>query len=621
MRRLIHGLLDQVKPRTPRLRLIDAWDALESEYHALTSLSDEELRDPLVVAHSNLQQRLVDLVLVVRDEADDPEITELLVEAGMVAKICSIGFPDRPSGIRPVVIQALGDLVRATDPSSQMLPHSAFHEPLVQMIQIAVESGDLNDSEKAERVSSLIHAISLKIRSRPELAAIFLMNVNQGKSPKLGLLEALEIMIEGEKEYSLVARQALLYLVQTNSEMVSKQLLDSSLSGKIVGQLVAKYEALDKRFDYETFLDQSAEFREKQIMSIKTFLNWLDYINQLAEDSLSSFSSGLARVVKNIFLQALRSDLLHMEEVIVRSATLYLRKFILPRFDAPCLRLVAIQFLLDNDEPINSTGRPAERKSLNTVLVKRIHDLSEDLSLETLALFDNLVGLKDPYVAEKLVLTYLRQLDHSTELKPKSDSTLDVSIPAFLKTFPDIEASKVLSNLNAYLVDANNRMTCWEKACTSRNSQITSGRVSERDELDQEGIFLHAIFQKLSRVLTNSFATNLRLTSIISCLACHHDALVHSYFLDPDWHSCSHHMRTLPQVLLDCWERAMKQKHKIHQFERRLEDARLHLDENTRMMVETMDQELYFQGVIVLHEFIKELTAIEIAKKNFNSSP
>jgi len=97
--------------------------------------------------------------------------------------------------------------------------------------------------------------------------------------------------------------------------------------------------------------------------------------------------------------------------------------------------------------------------------------------------------------------------------------------------------------------------------------------------------------------------------------------LLHSYLLNPSLPVVSG-VRVVSKFLAEVWSKGRIRGKRMQNFERRLEDARLRLNNENKASVgavETMDYERFFQGLIVFEEFIKELLSISQSHRHLHN--
>jgi hypothetical protein len=624
------------------------WERIEGAYQDF-AVSKNAINDPLALAHSSFQDSLAELVAYIAQDEHDvagelargytgtSEAVEVCIKEEYVAKLCAMSLPDRPPGIRAVVTETLENLIKVID-QSPFLEHASVHSPLLHFLTVCFESGDLGDAEKATRLAGLLRTICGKFREIPSLVDMFLYGESRasdaqeeqkvsGNSDRLIVVTALVTIVDSESTEGALARDGILKCIQTTNPRMTQILLkESKLCMKLVHGIVDRYKNLPNTIEVITS-DSSEESKQNaafDTLAHKDLIQWLKYVNQVTLDCYDVFAEELVSLFDSLFLKnVLRTAFMHMEEGIARTATYHTRKLLLPYCSAPSLRNCLLRFLIGQVEGPEQLGVDAEKAfPVRTTLIKRIHHMSDDLSLETISLFDYLISLRDQSVIENLLLRNLRPRAHIipeklAEVKVE-DVRLKLSVSDIFEMFVGLQESQNEISLDEYLVDAQASISCWMESYRYWDAPDEQKSSSDSQEF-YEGLFLRTIFNKLDVILTNKFAVNLKITSIFARILAIPDPFIHSFFLDPKLPT-KPGIRLFLTILRDIWDRARKQMEKIPQSRKRLEDARRAIDTSAeRTMIEAVATDQFFQGVMVLEEFLKELVSICQAKHTLES--
>lgn len=181
----------------------------------------------------------------------------------------------------------------------------------------------------------------------------------------------------------------------------------------------------------------------------------------------------------------------------------------------------------------------------------------------------------------------------------------------------DIKSAAPTSNsgYNMYLHDAHEQFNAIEEMCQNWEwpSQMSLSSESEHDFY--EGSFLQMLFAKLSRMLDQSYAMNLQITSVISHLALFPHPILNDYLLDPAL-PVTDNVKLLYNILQKVVSDIKARKRLEPQFAHKLQMTRTLLMDEERNL-KSMDNENFNQmsAVIVLEEFCKELSAIAFVKQ------
>jgi hypothetical protein len=312
-------------------------------------------------------------------------------------------------------------------------------------------------------------------------------------------------------------------------------------------------------------------------------------------------------------------------------------------------------------EPGNFTQ--FQSKGLPLLFIQRIDCLNEKLSLSTLALFNSVLSVQNADVIDRLVLFSLENAQHILPseriryLIQASGALRSIDKQNLLSPLPDLSEVHRELDFDDYLVDAQAEgqlwMDVWEKhlnsklwmpsstvssnsGCsadlaskqsndvisTSSNtdqilSSLTSSQVgisSEGSDDFEESAFMYYLLNKLEQFYSNSFEANMLLTSVIAKVAYCPDNLLHSYLFDPALPTVSS-CRKLMVVLGNLWNQGKQLAEKTDNFEKQLAETIKNLNSNSISVI-SIENQRFFQALIVIKEFVKELLAISQAKSN-----
>ncbi|NXS94377.1 F16B2 protein, partial [Jacana jacana] len=143
------------------------------------------------------------------------------------------------------------------------------------------------------------------------------------------------------------------------------------------------------------------------------FFAWLDYLDELVMGAHPVMADAIAEAVEEKFFQGiLHPQLLEMSELTVLSATAMLTG-ILRQIRAPPLLHRLVLFLLGPDQHPETPGDTPH--PLRTHLIDRCNHLSDEISLASLRLFEELLRKPQKHVVHSLVL---RNLESRGYLQP-----------------------------------------------------------------------------------------------------------------------------------------------------------------------------------------------------------
>ncbi|XP_071435185.1 FHF complex subunit HOOK-interacting protein 2B [Pithys albifrons albifrons] len=394
--------------------------------------------------------------------------------------------------------------------------------------------------------------------------------------------------------------------------------------------------------------------------SLVAFLSWLDYLDELVMGAHPLVADAITEAVEEKFFQGiLQPQLLQMSEPTVLSATALLTGTV-RQIRAPALLHRLVLFLLGpqrHPETPGDTPHP-----LRAQLIDRCDHLSDEISLASLRLFEELLRKPHEHVAHNLVLrnlearAYLQHGPHAPEERgpPETDPDEDgldlEEDPYFTDGFPDTgfgttnnpspgppssgkgQVSEVVSSFLCLVPEEAKTSSCMEEGGydtyvhdalgmvqTCRANVATWGWPLSPRPLESchpgvafyEGHFLKVLFDRMTRILDQPYSLNLQVTSVLSHLAAFPHPHLHEYLLDP-YLSLAPSCRSLFSVLVRVIGDLMQRLQRVPHFRAKLLLVRQQL--LGLVPGEQMDHTVLFKGVVVLEEFCKELAAIALVK-------
>ncbi|XP_023931796.1 protein FAM160B1-like [Lingula anatina] len=429
--------------------------------------------------------------------------------------------------------------------------------------------------------------------------------------------------------------------------------------------------------DRVTESDDTQSFPGKR--QLISFLSWLDYCDQLIYVAHPKTAIAMSNAIISAFFEGvLLTSILQTCESTAITATAMLTRCLRLVTSKPLSRGL-VEFILGSDREPEYPQQ--EGHKLRHKLIMRCNHLSQEMSLANLKLFETLLVKPNEHTFHNLVLRNLIGRDYCSEedgeeaqiageeiIQSKSRRTIcserhdynvngesssvatsdSVSswspscsvtsspsnspkkpavhkiVNSFLCLLPeDVKSSYQMtdSGYDTYLRDAHVQFADVCSACQAWGwpSSPTAEPEYKREQFF-EGAFLKMLFDKLSRILSQSYETNLQVTSIISKLALLPHGNLHEYLLFPDLPlspgarslftifrkvvndleiqikvipDLSAKLMTIRQQLVGVLEEQRKAKHNLQVC-----------IENGTML----------QGVIIMEEFCKELAAIAFVK-------
>uniref|UniRef100_A0A8C2WVP3 FHF complex subunit HOOK-interacting protein C-terminal domain-containing protein n=1 Tax=Cyclopterus lumpus TaxID=8103 RepID=A0A8C2WVP3_CYCLU len=233
---------------------------------------------------------------------------------------------------------------------------------------------------------------------------------------------------------------------------------------------------------------------------------------------------------------------------------------------------------------------------------------------------------EDPFFSDSLLFSDSQLLLHpppppfsssSSSAPPPSGlgSAADV-VNSFLCLVPvQVRSAQLLQEggYESYVHDAHTQVTQCESLSLSWDWPISLPSSSGEGEEFFEGHLLKVMFDRLGRVLEQPYELNLKLTAVLSRLSAFNHPLLQEYLLNPYIHLS--HFRSIFRfngLCLPLMGELMQRIQQVSNLTDRLLNTRrdlLGLNHNTGLEHLTL-----LRGVVVLEEFCKELAAIAFVK-------
>ncbi|KAM5264515.1 FHF complex subunit HOOK-interacting protein 2B isoform 2-T2 [Ctenodactylus gundi] len=394
-----------------------------------------------------------------------------------------------------------------------------------------------------------------------------------------------------------------------------------------------------------------ASFPGKEALA--AFLGWFDYCNHLITEAHMVVADTLAKAVaERLFVGTLQPQLLHVSEQTILTSTALLTAM-LRQLRSPVLLQEAMTFLLSTHPgPATAEDNP---RTLCEHLIGHCDHLSDEISVTTLRLFEELLQKPHEQVIHSLVLCHLEGRLYVARGSPEPENyedNLDLEEdPYFTDGFLDSglqpstkpRPAPATSDGRTAVTEIVNSFLCLvpEEAKTSAFLEDTgydtyvhdayglfqecSARVMpwgwprgpspvdphEPERPFFEGPFLQVLFDRMARILDQPYSLNLQVTSVLSRLALFPHPHIHEYLLDP-YISLAPGCRSLFSVLVRVIGDLMQRIQRVPQFPGKLLLVRRQL--MGQVPGEQLDHQTLLQGVVVLEEFCKELAAIAFVK-------
>uniref|UniRef100_A0AAQ5ZWD6 FHF complex subunit HOOK-interacting protein C-terminal domain-containing protein n=1 Tax=Amphiprion ocellaris TaxID=80972 RepID=A0AAQ5ZWD6_AMPOC len=493
------------------------------------------------------------------------------------------------------------------------------------------------------------------------------------------------------------ACEGLMLLVSLPEPAAAKCLTENTeLCELLTDRLVSFYKALPQSMDpldIETvesvnwgldvynLKEDAAVFTGKR--ALISFLSWLDYCDQLIKEAqkvhrglnffflFTVFQSAAAVMAKAVrerfFVSVMEPQLMQTSELGILTSTALLNR-IIRQVTSEALLQEMVYFLLGEEREPEAAATIAQNP-LRHRLIEHCDHLSDEISIMTLRLFEQLIQKPNQHILHSLVLRSLEERNYM-ENKPqeereplengqphdavdleedplfgddispdnrlsgsdwlsssppqspdhsKSDGKTEVHkiVNSFLCLVPDEAKSSYHvegTGYDTYLRDAHRQFKDYCGIC-QRWDWRGNPKPFEKCNLDApffEGHFLKVLFDRMGRILDQPYDVNLQVTAVLSKLSLLPHPHLHEYLLDP-YINLAPGCRSLFSVIVRVVGDLMLRIHRIPDFTPKLLLVRKRLLGLEPEGI-TIDHMTLLEGVIVLEEFCKELAAIAFVK-------
>ncbi|XP_062817267.1 FHF complex subunit HOOK-interacting protein 2B isoform X2 [Anolis carolinensis] len=611
----------------------------------------------------HLKQMLDILVFEEKQQASAGETgpcLEFLLQHKVLETLGTLGRAEYPPGMRAQVLLFFSRLLGQMQ--CPLLHYLNVHRPVQRLLQLGSDSLGPDPEKEAMQ---LVAVLCAKIRQDPSLLPCVLEDNGVAEpchlqpsvaeadlgSPKEGasgappaepssfaqnLVASLVSLCKSQKRrIALKAQENLLLLSSADHPTAGLALTrDGRLSALVTDQLLALHSALPDAlspaniapFQPVSWRCQSSPAEEENAFpgqaDLEAFLGWLDLCDCLVKEAHPVVADAVREaVVQRLFVGRLQPQLLQMDErgLLLTTALLTL---LVRQVRAPALLRELTVFLLGGEED-PETQQQQHQSLLRSQLIGRCNHLSDEISMGTLRLFEELLRLPEPLVLQTLVLGslegrgyVLRSLPGQEEPvarepePPCEDGLFLCLVPSEAKTSTYLEEA----GYDTYVHDAS----LLFKECSANAARWNWPRAPRPLESCPEGPgfyegdFLKVLLDRLARILDQPYAVNLQVTSVISRLALFPHPHLHEYLLDP-YLPMAPGCRTLFSVLIRVIGDLMQRTQRIPDFP-------AHLLQVRRQLMGLVPQDsriahrMLLEGVVILEEFCRELAAIVFVK-------
>ncbi|KAM6431993.1 FHF complex subunit HOOK-interacting protein 2B isoform 3-T3 [Liasis olivaceus] len=622
------------------------------------------------------------LDILVFEEKQQPEgetgpCLEHLLQHKILETLSTLGKAEYPPGMRSQVLLFFSRLLGQMQ--SPLLHYFNVYRPVQKLLQL---QGDALGPEPEKEVLQFIAVLCTRIRQEPALLPYVLegkhvdqnfgllglgakpsmtsgqplpSSEKQGRGPcpekPLGVATLVEpaasvlnlvtsligLCKSKNKKIMLKAQENLLLLTSMGHPTAARALAQESMLCLLVSDhLCTLYNAIpitinpadvaalppvQWRLPRDTCVEESSFPGE---YSLQAFFGWLDFCDCLTKEAHPVIGDAMSKTVsQRLFLETLQPHLLQMSESGILFSTAILTGLV-GRIRAPALLRQLVGFVLGAEmDPVRprDSAWQQQASSLCSHLIENCNHPSDEISMATLRLFEELLRLPDERVLQSLVLCHLEERSYILRSPPGQEEPaiheqepcedgLDLEedpyfadgLPAAVfqrPSRPAISAPKEQASQPEGPVDV--------KEAVSSFLCLVPGEVKTSPYLEEAG---YDTYVHDAKVLP--YAVNLQVTSVLSCLALFPHPHLHEYLLDP-YLPLAPGCRTLFSVLIRVIGSLMQRAHRITDFPTNLLLVRRKLM-GLVPEEQLIGHQMLLEGVIVLEEFCKELAAIIFVK-------
>ncbi|XP_056275068.1 FHF complex subunit HOOK-interacting protein 2B isoform X2 [Pseudoliparis swirei] len=678
-------LLRALETREPTVDLlesfVDNWKSI-TNYYIQTTDDSRPVRQTEIPWC--LRQMLDILVYEEKQQVEDTgPCLEYLLQHKLLETLCTLGKAQYPPGMIQQVLLFFSKLLsQIQKPLLQLI---AVYRPVQKLIGLCALPGSHTEKEEAQfllvvcsRVKqdphTLRYLLQVKVAASNHSKELLLppsQSDSATDSPvqsESGLLSALLQLAQSQTaSVCLKAFESLLLLSALQTESSGELLADHTQLGELLtGRLLQLYallplESLDagelQSWPHTPWSSQFSHCRSdlssksSSSNQMNNFFSWLDFLDHLMREAPQVLAVKIAQCVHRFWLfDILQPQLLHTCEQVVLVSTSIL---------CVAVRLVKSWSLLDQLVHFLLKTPP-----LPELLLQRCDHISDQISLASLCLVEELLQKPHRDILEVLVVTFLQSRSYlsapaagqedtplqsnqanedSDDLEedpffsdsllfsdslpppPLSSASSSAAPPSGLGSAADVvnsflclvpvqvRSAQLLQEggFESYVHDAHTQVTQCESLSLSWDWPLSLPSSSGEGEEFFEGHLLKVLFDRLGRVLEQPYELNLRLTAVLSRLSAFNHPLLQEYLLDPYIH-LSHCSRSLFSVLIRLMGELMQRVQLVSNLTDRLLNTRrdlLGLNHDIGLEHLTL-----LRGLVVLEEFCQELAAIAFVK-------
>ncbi|XP_033322393.1 FHF complex subunit HOOK interacting protein 2A isoform X2 [Megalopta genalis] len=491
-----------------------------------------------------------------------------------------------------------------------------------------------------------------------------LLDPKPPEKSKCLLLDALLSYINtADNTVRIRACEGIMVLASLDDPSFAQMIANSDLITSVPGRLESLFNAIPAHVDPNEIdgvdvtwgLDSPIWTKEKKFSGcrqVAAFFMWFDYCNQLVREAYPNVADALAKSIKVNFFEKIVTPALAEHHVVLITA---LVTKCLKELTCAALCTEISYWLVGQDrgpEIPNVWTSPVLHRLIDNCFTD-----SDDLTLETLKLFEEMIEKRNEHILHCLVLVYLLTRgyydntaadsaiaswsDEEDEREREKKGSLDLSyeqshsrtlapsnihrivncflslIPRYLQTDTDV------NNYERYMTDLERQystvlsdcsLMAWPLEAVTVDDSASSDSRPEADHCSVRfymGPFMAMLFEKVANIPRQKYEVNLQLTVVISRLALLPHPYLHEFLLNP----------LLPLApgtknLFTCLQKVVKQL--VNEVPKTPDHKQMLKDTRERLLEECSHdgekENILFESVIVTEEFCKELAAIAYVK-------
>ncbi|XP_051806834.1 FHF complex subunit HOOK interacting protein 2B-like isoform X2 [Acanthochromis polyacanthus] len=648
--KLTSMLLHALETREPTVDLLDSFI---DHWKSITNYYIETTDDSRPVRQTDIPWRLKQMldILVYEDKQQAPEDTgpclEYLLQHKLLETLSTLGKAQYPPGMFQQVLLFFSKFL--SQMQKPLLHLVNIYRPVQKLIRLCALPGSHTEKEEAQfllvicsRVKQDPHALRYVLEILDQPAAVMAASYQSQsrtqtsshrtepqqscsqsspsasspvQSESLLLSALLQLCRSQRAPVRLKAFESVVLLVelQAAGELLTHH---TQLGELLAGRLLELYsllplENLDplelQNWPHTAWSAQFSGCSSEAPDHMTNFFCWLDFLDHLMRAAPQVLSEELAQCVHQLWLlKVLHPQLLHTCEQVVLASTSVL---------CAAVRLVQSSSLLD--QLVHFLLRT---DALTQLLMQRCDHISDQISLVSLSLVEELLQKPHRDILDVLVLTFLQSRSYLSspaagqEDKPPessedsedleedpffsdslsfSDDVLPPHPPAsgpgsadvvnsFLCLVPvQVRSAQLLQEggYESYVHDAHTLVAQCQQLSLSWDWPLSlpcSASRSGEEVHFFEGHLLKVLFDRLGRILEQPYEVNLQLTAVLSRLSSFSHPLLHEYLLNPYIH-LSPCCRSLFSVLIRLMGQVMQRIQQVSHLSNRLLDTRRHL--------------------------------------------